>query len=373
MESFVYEADSFQVTAEMKEQFERDGYVIIRSVLSDEELRRLKEALEHDDGIMKHSYVVGDDKGRCNRMCLWNHPGDDITGMVGRCEKVAGTMEKLLDGEVYHYHTKLMMKEARTGGAFVWHQDYGYWYKNGCLFPHMGTVFIAIDQSDTENGCLKVLKGSHAAGRIEHVMVGGQTGADLERVEHLQKVLPLVDVELSPGDALYFHCNLLHRSDANHSDRRRWAFLIAYNRASNNPVEVHHHPQYTPLIKYTSDQGGHDHHTPSTPLIKVGMTITPQYTSDQGGHDYHTPSTPLIKIQLGTPRSSWEHLDPAGNTKIQLGTSRSSWEHLDPAGNTKIQLGTPRSSWGHLAAGNTKIQLGTPRSSWEHLDPAGNT
>eukprot|EP00731_Ephydatia_muelleri_P016711 Em0009g1135a len=336
MESFVYEADSFQVTAEMKEQFERDGYVIIRSVLSDEELRRLKEALEHDDGIMKHSYVVGDDKGRCNRMCLWNHPGDDITGMVGRCEKVAGTMEKLLDGEVYHYHTKLMMKEARTGGAFVWHQDYGYWYKNGCLFPHMGTVFIAIDQSDTENGCLKVLKGSHAAGRIEHVMVGGQTGADLERVEHLQKVLLLVDVELSPGDALYFHCNLLHRSDANHSDRRRWAFLIAYNRASNNPVEVHHHPQYTPLIK-------------------VSMT---QYTSDQGGHDHHTPSTPLIKIQL-------EHQDPAG-------TSRSSWEHLDPAGNTKIQLGTPRSSWGHLAAGNTKIQLGTPRSSWEHLDPAGN-
>lgn len=66
-----------------------------RSVLSGEELRRLKEALENDDGIMKHSYVVGDDKGRCNRMCLWNHPGDDITGMVGRCEKVAGTMEKV--------------------------------------------------------------------------------------------------------------------------------------------------------------------------------------------------------------------------------------------------------------------------------------
>ena len=58
-------------------------------------------------------------------MALWNHPGEDSTGMVGRCEKVAGTMEKLLGGEVYHYHTKLMMKEAHTGGSFVWHQDYG--------------------------------------------------------------------------------------------------------------------------------------------------------------------------------------------------------------------------------------------------------
>lgn len=32
---------------------------------------------------------------------------------------------QLLGGEVYHYHTKLMMKEAHTGGSFVWHQDYG--------------------------------------------------------------------------------------------------------------------------------------------------------------------------------------------------------------------------------------------------------
>ena len=66
-----------------------------------------------------------------------------------------------------------MMKEARTGGSFVWHQDYGYniyiyilyniyfsssyWYNNTCLFPDMGTVFIAIDKTDVGNGCLKVL------------------------------------------------------------------------------------------------------------------------------------------------------------------------------------------------------------------------
>ena len=121
------------MTEDMKAKFERDGYIIIRyaqlpydscrvirqlqtfscptvlrallhactfwrenrSVLSGEELARLKDALEKDGGIMKHSYVVGDDSGRCNRMCLWNHPGDDITGMVARSEKVAGTMEKV--------------------------------------------------------------------------------------------------------------------------------------------------------------------------------------------------------------------------------------------------------------------------------------
>lgn len=52
---------------------------------------------------------------------------------------------------------------------------------------------------------------------------------------------------MEPGDALFFHSNVLHRSDQNKSDRRRWAFLISYNRASNDPVLKHHHPQYTKL------------------------------------------------------------------------------------------------------------------------------
>ena len=41
------------------------------------------------------------------------------------CERVQISPTQLLGGEVYHYHTKLMMKEAHTGGSFIWHQDYG--------------------------------------------------------------------------------------------------------------------------------------------------------------------------------------------------------------------------------------------------------
>lgn len=242
-------SDDLIVTEEMMKDFSRDGYIIVKSLLSHEELNKLQGALENDDGVVKHSFNRDDGHGRQSRLCLWNQPGNDITGMLARCEKVAGTMEELLGGEVYHYHTKLIMKEAHTGGSFVWHQDYGYWYKNGCLFPNMGTVFIAIDKCDKENGCLQVLKGSHLAGRVEHVAVGEQNGADLERVNELKKIMPLIHVELDPGDALFFHCNVLHTSDQNRSNRRRWAFLISYNRADNNPYLPHHHPQYTPLHK----------------------------------------------------------------------------------------------------------------------------
>ena len=65
----------------------------------------------------------------------------------------------VLGGEVYHYHSKLMLKEPFVGGAWEWHQDYGYWYQNGCLFPWMASCLIALDPATRANGCLQVLKG----------------------------------------------------------------------------------------------------------------------------------------------------------------------------------------------------------------------
>ena len=49
--------------------------------------------------------------------------------------------EAILEGEVYHYHSKMIMKDANVGGAWAWHQDYGYWYQNGVLFPLLTSAF----------------------------------------------------------------------------------------------------------------------------------------------------------------------------------------------------------------------------------------
>ena len=118
-------------------------------------------------------------------------------------------------------------------------------------------VFRYVCCSDTmcvsENSVItvyvQILKGSHKAGRVDHIRVGEQVGADPERVELLGNILELVYLELEPGDAAFFHSNLLHRSDQNSSPRRRYGYLVCFNRADNDPVYVHHHPKYTPLIK----------------------------------------------------------------------------------------------------------------------------
>ena len=152
-----------------------------------------------------------------------------------------------LGGEVYHYHSKMILKDPEVGGAWEWHQDYGYWYHYGCLRPMMASAMIAVDPAKLSNGCLEVLKGSHHLGRLDHSLAGDQSGADPERVKVALEQYEKVAVELEPGDTLFFHCNLLHCSGQNHSPQPRWAMICCYNAASNNPYKISRHPQYTPL------------------------------------------------------------------------------------------------------------------------------
>jgi len=237
------------LTPQQKEQFDRDGYLILRELFSSQETQLLGETARHDHAMDQASSTMDDGKGNDVRLALWNDPGDGIYGMFARCRRVVDTVEQLLEDEVYHYHSKMILKDAKVGGAWAWHQDYGYWYQNGVLFPELCSVMIAVDQATVENGCLQVLKGSHKMGRINHILSGEQAGADMERVEAALTRLDLVHVTLNPGDTLYFHANLLHCSAANHSDQARWALICCYNAASNDPYKDSHHPRYTKLHK----------------------------------------------------------------------------------------------------------------------------
>jgi len=241
-------------TAQQRLDYERDGFVVIRSLFDAEETGLLRAAIETDPQLRESLYDRHDASGKATRMATWNHPGDSVYGLAARTHRVVDTMEDMLGGEVYHYHSKLTAKEPKVGGAWEWHQDYGYWYHNGCVFPFMASVMVALDQTTRENGCLQVLRGSHLAGRVDHgVLPGEQVGADPRRVDEMLKSLDLVYAELDPGDGLFFHANVMHRSDQNRSDHRRWTVLFCYNAARNNPYMEHHHPQYTPLHKVSDD------------------------------------------------------------------------------------------------------------------------
>ena len=217
-------------------QYNQDGYLILKGFFNGEESQKLYKVAIEDVAVSKHAINVNDSTGKRSKLSLWYKPGNDTYGLLTRGESLVNAVDTLLDGDaaVCHFHSKLMQKEPRVGGAWEWHQDYGYWYKNEFLLPdQMMSVMVGITKANKENGCLQVIKGSHKMGRVEHGFAGEQVGASQRYVDLALKTMDLVYVELEAGDVLFFHSNLLHRSEANLSDQPRWSMISCYNRASN--------------------------------------------------------------------------------------------------------------------------------------------
>jgi ectoine hydroxylase-related dioxygenase (phytanoyl-CoA dioxygenase family) len=221
---------------EQIKSFHRDGYLVIKNFCSKQETDKLFAVATSDNSIRENALDLNDLSGKKTKLSLWFTPGDDVFGYLTRSEKMVKSVGQLLDSDapVCHFHSKLMQKEPKVGGAWEWHQDYGYWYKNQFMFPdQLLSVMIALTKANQENGCLQVIRGSHKLGRVNHGFSGEQVGADMVMVNNALKTMELVYCELEPGDALFFHSNLLHRSEANLSAFPRWSVISCYNAQSN--------------------------------------------------------------------------------------------------------------------------------------------
>ncbi len=174
---------AFTLSDSQLAQFHRDGYLIVERLFDGEEIELLGRIARADHELVQQSAGRRDGEGGIVRLSVRNSLDEDIYSAFVRCRRIVDAMEQLLGGEVYHYHHKMILKESRVGGAWEWHQDYGYWYETGCLFPDLASCMIAVDRATRANGCLQVLKGSHRLGRLNHGPVGDQTGADPERVD----------------------------------------------------------------------------------------------------------------------------------------------------------------------------------------------
>ena len=236
------------LSADQVATYDQDGFIQCHGLFDAEEIELLRRSAKEDKRLDDHSFGRADGEGGTVRLSLWNHPGEGIYGAFARSRRLVSIAEQLLRDEPYHYHSKMIMKDAKVGGAWAWHQDYGYWYSNGVLTPNLTSAFIAVDSATRENGCLQVIRGSHHCGRIHHQLTGDQAGADTQRVEEILKRFELVYVTMDPGDVVFFHSNLLHRSDQNVSEHPRWSMICCFNARRNDPYKESHHPRYTPLL-----------------------------------------------------------------------------------------------------------------------------
>ena len=82
-----------------------DGYYIARGLYDAEEMDLLSRAAREDKTLDQHAIQRKYGEGGMAKLTLWNHAGDDIYGMFSRGRRLVDSMEKLLGGEVYHYHS----------------------------------------------------------------------------------------------------------------------------------------------------------------------------------------------------------------------------------------------------------------------------
>ena len=229
-----------------EKNFSNDGYILKKNLFSEDEINKLKKFIESSSDKKNDARETRSSTGKLS-ITLWDHPSDDLFGKFSTNERIVKPMEEYLGDEVYHYHSKIIWKKPGDGG-FDWHQDYGYWYHNACLYPDMGSCFIMLDRATKENGCLKVLKGSHKVGRIGHgVSDTPEQTADMERIAELEKRHESVYITAEPGDVLFFHANLLHSSDENKSSDSRRTLIVCFNTKSNNPYKDSGHASYSPM------------------------------------------------------------------------------------------------------------------------------
>jgi ectoine hydroxylase len=222
--------------------FWQHGYLIVRNAFSMEEMEIARTAVQTNERMQQQLSRIRTktENGKHNAfetIFVWNDTaGDDVFAKLTRNYQIFERLEAIFRDRIYVYHNKVALKYPSVPG-FRYHQDYYYWYSMGCLYPDMATASIAVDAATLENGCLRVLAGSHKMGRIEHEFDTERedSGVAQDRLDIIKTRCEEVFVELAVGDLVIFHCNTLHGSDDNSSSQSRLALLGCYNTRHNDP------------------------------------------------------------------------------------------------------------------------------------------
>ena len=168
-----------RLTQQQVSEFERDGLLWLPRFFEPSEIAPLARLVDENEILQERTVGVIDSDGNAAQIFGWSGRSDDFLGTYVRIARMVEASEDLLGGQsVYHWHSKLSMKAPGSKGRWDWHQDYGSWYLEGCLRPEMLTIMVAVDATNTENGCVELVRGSHLLGRIDHGPLGQSQGAD---------------------------------------------------------------------------------------------------------------------------------------------------------------------------------------------------
>ena len=199
-----------------RSSFARDGFLLAEAVFTAEEMAACKTAAKA---------LVEDTSGPSGVHVWMCETIPPLFESISCDPRMTAILRPLIGSRIEFLSAKPVFKSPTVHFASPWHQDQAYW--GGAT---KWSAWIALEDATIENGCLRVIPGSHRRMR-DHASVGDARGFTNRIADDELEGERMLDVEMAQGDVLVFHDRLLHSSHPNRSGRERWSFIPTYRNA----------------------------------------------------------------------------------------------------------------------------------------------
>ena len=223
------------LTQDQIDQFRERGYLKIGKVLTDEEIEIYRREYDyefeqaHQNGRFRNLAI--DDTQDLKKK---KEAPTQMLQIMQMCErnihfrrlifngKILDMVEDLIGPNIQLFHDQALFKPADHGGAVFWHQDNGYWK---CSPANLISCWLTLDDVDISNGAMQVIPRSHLK-PFEHKK--SESTQALFDIESQVDTDSAVVNELPAGGVMFHHCQTLHYTAPNTTDRQRRAFVIHF-------------------------------------------------------------------------------------------------------------------------------------------------
>jgi phytanoyl-CoA hydroxylase len=213
--------------------FWRDGFVPLGRILDEPLLSTLRAEYDRCFSVERGNALRTND---APEQTVWQILGLNERSLAFRQflyhPAVLEPLKQVLGPNLQLFHDQALWKPPRSGGAVAWHQDNGYWQFQQ---PLLASLWLTLDDVVTASGAMQFIPGSH------HTPASHQTTGTLMEVSGIDPAA-VVSVELPAGGALLHHCQTLHYTAPNTTDRNRRAFAIHVMVPGITSTNPHHGP-----------------------------------------------------------------------------------------------------------------------------------
>ncbi|MCX7418363.1 MAG: phytanoyl-CoA dioxygenase family protein [Planctomycetia bacterium] len=230
------------------EQFQRDGFLVLRQLMPAEFREQMLavtlDGVQHEIAPVEYEAdlrypgapaLLTTEGGRTIRRLKQAHSRHHVFTQWLCDRELTDRLVDLLGPRIVMplaHHNCIMTKQPKFSSDTGWHQDIRYW---AYLQPDLVSVWISLVPERIENGCLRVIPGSHRM-NFDRSQFDEQLFFRTDLPENSKLIATSVPVELDPGDVLFFHAKTLHAASRNHSMQTKYSVVFTFRGAENLPV-----------------------------------------------------------------------------------------------------------------------------------------